>query len=90
MPISTFIADFACIEARLVIELDGSQHSEQAAYDRKRDDQLANQGYRVLRFWDDQVFRETDAVLEAVVRALESDAPILTFPRKRGKEKIED
>lgn len=50
-PIAGFIADFACVEASLVIELDGGQHVEQVDYDRMRADRLNDAGYRVLRFW---------------------------------------
>lgn len=66
-----FIADFVCLEARLVIELDGGQHQEQRAYDERRDRAIAERGFRILRFWNDQVFRETDAVLAVILAALE-------------------
>ncbi|MEQ1773820.1 MAG: endonuclease domain-containing protein [Burkholderiales bacterium] len=69
-PIDAYIVDFACIEAKLVVELDGGQHQEQPAYDTRRDAQIHNQGYRVLRFWNNQVFAETTAVLEVILKAL--------------------
>src|SRR3989338_3636525 len=71
VPIGNYIADFACLEAKLIIELDGGQHQEQAEYDARRDRQMEAQGLRVLRFWDNQVFRETQAVLEVILRVLE-------------------
>jgi len=75
VPIGNYIADFACLEAKLVIELDGGQHQEQAEYDARRDLQMEAQGFRVLRFWDNQVFQETQAVLEVILRALEERTP---------------
>ena len=70
-PIPPYIADFYCKELRLVIELDGSQHDEQS--DSARTRALQRQGVFVMRFWDNQVLKQTPAVLEVVLRALESD-----------------
>ncbi len=69
-PIAGLIADFACPEARLVIELDGGQHLEQAEYDDARTHKLLAHGYRVLRFWDDDVLMRTTLVLEEICRQL--------------------
>ncbi len=71
VPIGAYIADFACLEAKLIIELDGGQHQEQADYDARRDRKMEAEGFRVLRFWDNQVFQETQAVLEVILQALE-------------------
>ena len=64
----SFIVDFYCPKAGLVIELDGGQHFEQEhqARDRERDAQLAGVGLKVLRFDDRQVLRETDVVMEVI------------------------
>jgi adenine-specific DNA-methyltransferase len=70
-PIAGYIADFACVEARLVIELDGGQHIDQAEYDTERTRKLAANGYRVLRFWNDDVLLRPDAVLEQICRELQ-------------------
>lgn len=67
-PINGYIADFACIEARLVIELDGGPHAEQVDYDKVRSRALTASGYRVLRFWNHDALRDTDAVLEEILR----------------------
>ena len=67
-PIGDYIVDFVCHERKLVIELDGGQHRDQEAYDRQRTDWLSSQGFRVLRFWNHQVFEDLDAVLEVVWR----------------------
>ena len=64
-----YIADFACVEAMLVVELDGGQHQD-SAHDLRRDTELASQGFRVLRFWNNQVLQETEAVLEEILRVL--------------------
>jgi very-short-patch-repair endonuclease len=69
-PLGPFIADFACLHARLVVELDGSQHVEQVAEDSRRTAYLAEHGFRVLRFWNNQVFSELDDVLETIWLAL--------------------
>ena len=68
-PIGPYVADFACVERRLVVELDGSQHLE-STRDKCRDRWLESQGYRVLRFWNHEVFLEIDGVMEAVHSAL--------------------
>jgi very-short-patch-repair endonuclease len=70
MPISGYIADFVCPEMRLIVELDGGQHSEQVVYDMRRTNMLAAAGYRLLRYWNDDVLLRTDAVLEDVLRNL--------------------
>ena len=71
-PIAGYIADFACIEAKLVIEVDGGQHVEQAAHDAERTRKLQINGYRVLRFWDNDVLLRTDAVLDEILLHLNS------------------
>jgi len=62
-PIAGFIADFACPEARLIIEVDGEQHFENANYDASRSDALAARGYRVVRYWNNDVMSKTEGVL---------------------------
>jgi very-short-patch-repair endonuclease len=65
-PIGQYIVDFYCDERRLVIELDGGQHLEQRDYDARRDAFLRKQGLTVLRFWNNQVLGETEAVLQVI------------------------
>jgi len=69
-PLGRYIIDFYCHEKLLAIELDGGQHSEQQEYDQKRDAYLNQLGIRVLRFWNNQMLAETEAVLEAIYLAL--------------------
>ncbi len=71
--IGRYIADFVCRQARLIVELDGGQHVERAAYDARRTAALEAAGYRVLRFWNDEALLWTADVLEAVLSALEED-----------------
>jgi very-short-patch-repair endonuclease len=66
-----FIVDFACLEKKLIIELDGGQHATQQPYDERRSRWLEQHGFRVLRFRDHQVFQELDAVLQSSAEALE-------------------
>ena len=72
-PISPYIADFACIEAHLVVELDGGQHAQDqvSAYDERRTQFLQSQGWQVLRFWNHEGMTELPAVLQVIARALE-------------------
>jgi very-short-patch-repair endonuclease len=70
VPIGPFIADFASIESLLVVEVDGSQHRA-SERDAERDRYLRSLGFEVLRFWDNDVLLETDAVLEVIRRWLE-------------------
>jgi very-short-patch-repair endonuclease len=72
-PLGGCVVDFVCIEARLVVELDGGHHLGAALADAERTAYLERGGYRVLRFWNDQVFGETEAVLEAILAMLAVD-----------------
>lgn len=75
VPIGPYIADFACLEPRIVVEVDGSQHATQENYDAKRDAFLKEQGFRVLRFWANDVLAQTDGVLEVIYRAMQEAPP---------------
>ena len=70
VPVDPYIADFACLEHRLIIELDDSQHDENRARDDKRTRYLETKGYRVLRFWNTDVMRNIDGVVEVIARAI--------------------
>ena len=73
--IDRYVADFACPDAGLIVELDGSQHGEQVIYDETRTRKLETMGYRVLRFWDNDVLTNIEGVLEVILAALASPAP---------------
>lgn len=66
-----YIVDFICLDAQLIVEADGSQHADSRG-DIRRDAWLAGQGFRVLRFWNNDVLNSTQSVLEAILVALGS------------------
>ncbi|MDR6234193.1 endonuclease domain-containing protein [Pseudomonas oryzihabitans] len=68
-PYGRYILDFVCLEARLVIELDGGQHQGSVA-DRTRDAWLGAQGFQTLRFWNHDVLNQPEAMLERLFAAL--------------------
>jgi very-short-patch-repair endonuclease len=68
--LGNYIADFVCIERRLVVELDGSQHTDAVAYDAQRSAWLLENGYRVLRLWNSDFRRESESAREAIWAAL--------------------
>ena len=68
--VGPYICDFACVDARVVVELDGSQHVDQSGYDERRDSFLRSRGFRVLRFWNNDVLSQTDVVVETIYEAL--------------------
>ena len=71
-PIGNFIADFACPNARLVIELDGGRHIDTVARDAWRTKLIEQRGYRVIRFWDAEVLIDIEVVLQRIAQALQT------------------
>ncbi len=71
--IGNYIVDFFAPKAKLVIELDGSQHLEQQAYDDERTKYLQAHGYRVLRFWNNNIMNNIDSVLQVIWSALNEE-----------------
>ena len=65
-PIAPYIVDFVCLDLKLIIELDGSQHVEQAAADLTRTVFLNQCGFEVVRFWNNDVFEDFNGVLESI------------------------
>jgi very-short-patch-repair endonuclease len=78
VPIGPYVADFACLKERLIIEVDGSQHGEDdnSRHDEVRTRWLNSEGYRVMRFWNNDVMSNTESVMEAI-----HDASAVTPPR---------
>jgi very-short-patch-repair endonuclease len=70
-PIGSRVVDFACPAGKLAIEIDGGQHAANHVADAARSVELAAHGYRVIRFWNNEVMGNMDEVLQAVLRALE-------------------
>ena len=69
MPIAGYFADFVCRSHKLIVELDGSQHVEAATYDVKRTQALEAAGYRVVRFWNNDLTSNMPGVLETILAA---------------------
>ena len=76
-PIGRYIVDFVCLERRLVIELDGGRHAllDGTLKDRQRDAWLEKEGYRVVRFWDDEVLMNICGVLDALREKFQTPSP---------------
>ncbi len=89
VPIGPYIVDFACLRHKLIIELDGGQHADNAQ-DIERDAWLEQCGYRVLRFWNHDVLKRTDVVLEQIGRALESGLSDSPLPARSARHPLPD
>jgi very-short-patch-repair endonuclease len=87
-PIGRRIADFACPARKLVIELDGGQHSDRIAADERRAAEIVEHGYRIIRFWNNQVLESLQDVLETIrIALLEAPPPHPTSPPPEGAER---
>ena len=86
-PFGDYIIDFVCLEIMLAVEVDGGQHNERLAEDTARTEYLKRAGFRVLRFWNNEVMSEIDSVTAAIWCVLQEyhPTPIPVFPLK-GKE----
>ena len=89
-PLGTYVLDFACLDPKWVIEIDGSQHLDQVTHDERRTAWLESQGYTVIRFWANEVLSETDAVVVTIIQhlglvAAPASTPTLPLPQ-RGRE----
>ncbi len=70
VPIGNYIVDFVCFDKRVIIELDGSGHFEQIEYDEKRNKFFEEQGYKVLRFWNNDLNNNFNGVLDKIYKAV--------------------
>src|SRR5215510_363315 len=75
-PIGPYIVDFVCLEKKLVVEVDGGQHSKQKASDDRRDSWLRSEGLTVLRFWDHEVLTQLDDVKQVIWDELIKHCPL--------------
>jgi len=75
VPIDRYVVDFCCDAARLIVELDGGQHAERSREDAERTAALEARGYLVLRFWNNDVLRNMDGVVESIVETLNPRPP---------------
>ena len=84
-PIGVYIVDFVCFEHSLIIEIDGGQHGDEVPKDQARSNWLQDQGFTVLRFWNNEVIERKDDVLESIIRALrEYPSPQPLSHKRRG------
>jgi very-short-patch-repair endonuclease len=85
-PVGPYFADFICLQARLVIEVDGSQHGEPAhiAHDARRTAWLERNGFRVLRFWTHAVMADIGAVMDGIENAIRHPLPQMTLSDAQG------
>ncbi len=87
--VAPYIVDFICVEESLVIEIDGAQHADAVEYDAARTEFLKLAGYRVLRFWNNEVLQNADGVVQVISEALRGDGPpSQPSPCGRGKGQI--
>ena len=71
--VGNYILDFCCPKAKLIIELDGSQHLDQEEYDEERTKYLESEDYKVIRFWNNDVMNNIDGVILAIIHAMEDE-----------------
>jgi len=97
-PIGKYIVDFVCHEKRIVVEVDGGQHSTDKTRDNERDKWFEEQGYKVLRFWNNEVLTNIDSVLEVIRGNCLNHPPLnplllkiplsSVLPRQRGEDMV--
>ena len=84
VPIGRYIADFVCHEARLIVEIDGGQHDRSSPREAERSGFLQSEGYRVLRFWNNEVLAKLDGVHAMIADELGRITPTQTLPHQGG------
>jgi len=82
-PIGKHIVDFVCHEKKVIIELDGGHHSEKLEKDRERDEWFRGEGFKVLRFWNNDVLGHTEEILEIIMKKC-SESPSPSSPPIKG------
>jgi len=75
-PVGDYVVDFVCFEKRIVIELDGGQHMIEVIKDKEREKRLKKQGFKILRFWNNEVLRNIEGVLEIIRRNCLFSSPL--------------
>ncbi|SHF51639.1 Very-short-patch-repair endonuclease [Microbulbifer donghaiensis] len=88
-PIGRYIVDFVCLQPKLIIELDGSQHATQENYDQQRDLWLQSRGFQILRFWNNQVLTEIQAVLDLIRHEVLALSPAPSPASGRGEPSLQ-
>jgi very-short-patch-repair endonuclease len=87
-PIGNYIVDFACLEKKLIVEIDGGQHAERGDYDTLRDRWLRIQGFTILRFWNNEVVENIASVIERIYETLKN-TPFLHPSPQGGRTEID-
>jgi len=82
-PVGPFVVDFVCLEKKIIVEVDGGQHATERQKDEKRDRWLNDEGYTVIRYWNDDVLKRTRSVIEDLLLKV-GDHPPPTPPLKGG------
>ena len=85
VPIGRYIADFVCHDARLIIEIDRGQHARSSLREAARNEFLQIEGYRLLRFWNNEVLANPDGVQEMIADELSRLTPTPSLPPSRGR-----
>ncbi len=85
-PIDNYVVDFVCFERRLIIELDGGQHAAEKDKDIERDNYLTKNGFKVLRFWNNEIFTNIEGVLEVIRINCLNHPPLHPLPSREGKK----
>ena len=85
-PLGNYIVDFVCLQKRLIVELDGGQHADKANYDTQRDAWLRDQGFSILRFWNNDVLNNIDGVMELIVKSLQGTPYLIPSPQGGRKK----
>jgi very-short-patch-repair endonuclease len=84
VPIGRYIVDFMCHEARLIVEINGGQHDRSSPQEAERSDFLQNEGYRILRFWNNGALANLDGVHQTIARELGHITSIQILPHQEG------
>jgi very-short-patch-repair endonuclease len=88
VPIGPYVADFVCMDARLIIEVDGGQHAERSAKDERRDSFLSERGFVTVRFWNNEVLGNFDGVLQTLKEVLVHRMELLGRDRRPSPEPL--
>ena len=86
-PLGSYVVDFVCYEAKLIVELDGGQHTDQKEADEERTRWLASRGFRVLRFWNNDLLTNIAGVMQVIEKSLHVSPP-LPGPLPPGEREI--
>ncbi len=82
VPLGPYVVDFLCVKSRLIVEVDGGQHAENARADEVRTSWLRSRGFRLIRFWNSEVLGNLDGVLQVILEELEASPPPQPAPIK--------